>query len=425
MSRIKLEKMSCEKSKLTFDISVSKDIDEYFPGKRLTVEYSVDVQDVPPSILMVPMVANYLPLAWALKADIHVPCLDAAFCACIKDVVAAYKMFYPKFDMSSLVIAEDIVKNTWDDSRRCCAFFSGGLDAVQTALEHIDEKPDLLTVWGADIAFNNNEGWRRLWNMVNLQTGILKLNGLFVKSNFRVVEDELKLEKLIRPIIGDGWWHGIKHGLSLLGLAAPLAYLNRYSKLYIASSYCKEDGMISCASNPLSDNKVRFGGCQVVHDGFSFNRQDKAFRVVEKCKSLGMKIPMHVCWQTQTGSNCCQCEKCLRTITEILIAKGDPESFGFVDYKKYYKPRLVLDVLRESLWREQRRGKKTCGAVWQRSKTYLEGLQKSELKKSENWPIYRWLLSHDLTGAEHITLPVHIFVKKAARRMLATVKRIF
>ena len=40
-------------------------------------------------------------------------------------------------------------------------------------------------------------------------------------------------------------------------------------------------------------------------------------------------IQLKVCWRRVAGKNCSSCEKCYRTILNILSNHGDPNEFGF------------------------------------------------------------------------------------------------
>ena len=99
--------------------------------------------------------------------------------------------------------------------------------------------------------------------------------------------------------------------------------------MYIASTYWDDGTIIKCASSPYTDNYVKFCGCKVVHDGFEFNRQDKVTNVVNYVKSTGDQVEVHVCWETQTGGNCCECEKCYRTMAGLWAEGEDPANYGF------------------------------------------------------------------------------------------------
>ena len=61
-----------------------------------------------------------------------------------------------------------------------------------------------------------------------------------------------------------------------------------------------------------------------------------------------------MCWESSGGSNCCNCEKCWRTILGVYAEGFDPREFGF-EYgnlntlaKTIYKNRELLKWHRES-----------------------------------------------------------------------------
>lgn len=110
-----------------------------------------------------------------------------------------------------------------------------------------------------------------------------------------------------------------------------------YRHLYIASTYPKYlKGKYTCASDPLIDNNIKFCGVDVIHDGYEFDRQEKV-RYLVKQKRKSFPIELRVCWESSGGSNCCRCEKCYRTILEIVSEGGDPNEMGFRWHKKDIK----------------------------------------------------------------------------------------
>lgn len=79
---------------------------------------------------------------------------------------------------------------------------------------------------------------------------------------------------------GWSWWHEFQHGMGLITLMAPVAYKEKVRRLYIASSYTADVKNLICTSGPSIDNFVQFSGCEVVHDGFESNRQEKVRYIV-------------------------------------------------------------------------------------------------------------------------------------------------
>ncbi|MCR4903451.1 MAG: hypothetical protein K6A23_11385, partial [Butyrivibrio sp.] len=152
-----------------------------------------------------------------------------------------------------------------------------------------------------------------------------------IKSEFRSMlrVSENGIGKFIKDK-GLEYWHDFQHGMALLTQAAIIGYKFRLEKIYIASSFCEKlKGKYLCASDPTIDNYVRLSLTKVVHDSYDMDRLSKVGFLVNKCRE-GLSYPqIHVCWVTKGGSNCGRCEKCCRTIMEIVASNGDPEKFGF------------------------------------------------------------------------------------------------
>ena len=82
---------------------------------------------------------------------------------------------------------------------------------------------------------------------------------------------------------------------------------------------------------PEIDENVRCSNVSVDHDAYNMTRQDKLNHIVAKCHEENFPPPqMAVCSRPYTVTlNCERCEKCLRTMTGIIVAGGDPRDFGF------------------------------------------------------------------------------------------------
>lgn len=101
-------------------------------------------------------------------------------------------------------------------------------------------------------------------------------------------------QKKFRHKIRDNWWHGMQHGIGLIGHTAPCNFLRNIKMLYIATSFAGIK--VTCASWPTIDNMVKFCGCSVVHDAF-IEEQEKIAIIVEKHYSNKLPVKLHVCWQ--------------------------------------------------------------------------------------------------------------------------------
>lgn len=52
---------------------------------------------------------------------------------------------------------------------KVATFFSGGVDAFSTLISHIDETPELFTLWGNDILYDNQSGWKNVEKHIEKQ----------------------------------------------------------------------------------------------------------------------------------------------------------------------------------------------------------------------------------------------------------------
>lgn len=330
MEKIILNNIIKKNNKITYDFEYSENIGKYFSDKEFIIEYNDNIETVPDAILAIPFVCSTLPIIWLSNSELVLSELDKSFYESIFLFKEGYQNMYPETEFVGKFKVEKIIECSYQKNDKCAMFFSGGLDSVQTFVSHLKEKPDLISIWGSDIKFNNLEGWERVHKNIANTAERFQLKDIVIRSTFREFDKEKILDEQFSEQLQDGWWHGVKHGIALLGHVAPYAYIHQLSKMYIASSNCPSDGKVRCASNPAIDNYVRFANCQVIHDGYEFSRQDKIHNVVNFVHATKQKMQLHVCWQSQEGSNCCQCEKCYRTMAGLWAEGEDPKQYGFI-----------------------------------------------------------------------------------------------
>lgn len=307
-------------------------------------EYDVNIENVPDSIAITPFLSNIIPMCWVFDATIVVDELDQEFYNCLEDVKKGYKDMYPNIPMKGNLIVNNLIKNEYKGTKTA-VFFSGGVDAFNTLINHIETSPDLLTVWGSDIKLKDKKGWNIVKKQIESVAQQFNLNFSSIKTNFRTFLNYQTLYKGISMKVNGEWWHEFQHGIGLIGLAFPLAYIKKYNTLYIASSFTESmKGNYTCASDPTIDNYFKFSNCKVVHDGYEYTRQDKINNICNYSKK-GFPINLRVCWEAAGGENCCKCEKCFRTIIGIKAEKQDPIQYGFKsDYIGEYNKKLYNQV---------------------------------------------------------------------------------
>ena len=359
MNSVILNKIIVEKNRLEYEYTASGLIKEYLNlDEKFFIEYSMDISDVPKSILVIPFLCNMLPISWVCDAEINVNEVDKAFFDSIKEFKQGYINMYPKVNFKGTLIANNIVDNSYIPSPKTASFFSGGVDAFSTLISHVKEKPTLVTLWGSDIKLTDIKGWNIVKKHAIETAKEFNTDNLFIKTSFRLFLKEGKLGNLVYKKASDYWWHGFQHGIGLIGHIAPYAYKNKLDKIYIGATFTeKEKGKVTCASDPTIDNFVRMASCKTIHDGYEFTRQDKIHNIVKFRENSKKNFELRECWESEGGKNCCSCEKCYRTIYGIISEKANPHEFGFdIDnlnkIENELKHKIVLSNILIPLWKD-------------------------------------------------------------------------
>lgn len=291
-----------------------------------------DAGEVPESIAVVPAVANLLPFAWVFDCELRVGSIDKDFYEAVPEIKHGYDDMAVDLVLKGSFFAEQIVDISFvDECGSPLSLFSGGVDAWCTLARHSSENPHLVTVWGADVDCENESGWKMVDEHSASVSRDCGLDYSYVRSNFRSMINYRVLDNSSLMTACDyHWWYYLQHGIAIIGLAAPLAYTYKAPRIYIASSNTEMDKPYVCASDPIIDNRFAVAGCHAFHDGYELTRQGKVDVIVRYAAAEGSpKCGLRVCYHVQSGKNCCRCEKCARTIMEILAADGDPRTFGF------------------------------------------------------------------------------------------------
>lgn len=312
----------------TINFVYSDSLSQYFRYSKFIIESDIDFNLVPDSIIKVPFVCNVLPIIWLTDTTLVTGKLDQNFYDSIDAIKQGYMQMYPMLDFKGCIKCQT-ENNATQPSEKTLCLFSGGVDACTTALRHLQEPMILMSVWGsADHPLDDWQGWEmHERNLIEIANNFGK-QLITLRSNFYTFIDNWgNLNRLIKAS-GESWWHGFQHGIGLISLAAPIAFLQNVRTVYIAASFTKGE-KVTCASDPTIDNNLKFNNTNVVHDGYELTRQEKVAYLVHKAGDI--RIPMHVCLRPYQNeqNNCCKCEKCYRTILAILAEGGNPANFGF------------------------------------------------------------------------------------------------
>ncbi|GHT97310.1 hypothetical protein FACS1894142_1550 [Spirochaetia bacterium] len=400
-------------TKIVYDFCVTADLQRYFnPEEEFFIEYDCDITPVPDSILVIPFLCNVLPIAWVLNASVYAEEVDKSFYESIPNFKQGYIKMYPAVNFMGNLIVNKIIKNMNNQlPGKNLAFFSGGVDAFNTLINHYKEKPVLMTLWGSDVFFDDVQGWNNVKEHVISTAMHFGLEYICIKTNFRKFLNEGALSKFIIEKAGDEWWHGFQHGIGIIAHAAPAAYLYNTEVIYIASSYAWKDiGKVTCASDPAIDNHVRIANSKVVHDGCEFNRGEKIKNICDFAKRENCDIKLRVCYQSSGGKNCNRCEKCYRTTLGILAEGYNPNDFGLL-YNKHHGRKIKNAITYKLPF------SKIIISIWENIAERL-ALREDVLK---NNPELKWILKVNFNTINKNPIKI---VYRITRRFAGKLKRI-
>lgn len=319
-------------TKVKVEVHFSTSHTDLFRCNKFYSIYNQDVERTPLSIAVIPFLANILPIAWLANLTIYIDELDLAFYEHIVNIRHGYEKMYPKLNFDGHLVIGKLVDNKWENNKYGL-LFSGGVDAFASLVAHADQHPDLITVQGSDIHLDEMDAWHRVLKQNKLVCHDFGVHQFTIQSNYCQFLNYGELQNLIIES-GENWWHGFQHGIGLIGQTAPLAY-NRYSIVYIASSYTATD-QVTCASAPEIDNNVHFGSCGVIHDQYEFNRIEKTQHIAQYALAKGITPYLRDCFMSSDGHNCNRCEKCIRSAAAIALLGYNPQDFGFASSEKIF-----------------------------------------------------------------------------------------
>ena len=183
-------------------------------------------------------------------------------------------------------------------------FFSGGVDAFYSLMNHADELTHLVMLRGFDVKLGtgSEQVWKPIRAMGEAVCNQLGLRYVEVKTNAR------------RAVSGLSWLR-ITHGAILA--SAGLALQNTVGRMLIASSRgptrLDPQGTHPDLDPLWSTERTRF-------------QHDTPVERIEKVAALLSYVPamrwLRVCHRNPHRYNCGECEKCIRTMIALRLTGG-------------------------------------------------------------------------------------------------------
>ena len=235
---------------------------------------------------------------------------------------------------------------------RVASFMSGGVDALTTLrrnrldfpLDHPGSIRDGILIHGIDIGGyvdrqNKKDHFRWVVEILGEFARQADFTLLPVYTNLRHVDDADEFFAL--------QWHG-----SVLAAVAH-AFSRRLTAALIPSSP-PVPGLIPWGSHPLLDPNYSSWDVAIQHDGVWLHRLEKLQLLIEWDLALQRLRCCYNPLRPDEKLNCGKCEKCLRTMTELLVLGklSQCKSLACDDVSPQLLQRLQLNFACEQYWRE-------------------------------------------------------------------------
>lgn len=330
MESISLDRIEVYSNLVNYHFSVSEGLKSYFNTNYMFVEYEENICDVPSSILTIAFINTLAGFVWMSDSVLFVDEIDETYYQSFKHIKQAFHELHHYVPLKGLVVPSKIVSNKIPASEKHILLFGGGVDCHSSFLRHKDNIPFILNISGwlksRDEQDDVDESDKRQTAEYAASMGI---KALHVRSNFASLFNHNRIDKTFtRPIVHSSYWYAFLHPMAFISIAAPLAWKHGISSIMIASSFTKGRVGVKCASYITTDSEFRFAtNGSTFHDGFELDRQDKVALIVDYQKKTGKPYKMQAC--SFNDHNCCECEKCFRTIVELVAENANPRNFGF------------------------------------------------------------------------------------------------
>ena len=329
MNKIVLQYITVDGSLVKYRFSVNNELKRYFATDVMFLQYEQSMTDVPLSILSIPFVNCMAGLSWLSDAMLFVDEIDETFYYAFKQLKVAYSELH-RTNLKGILVPSVVKTNVVSKKPQCLLLFGGGVDCHCSYLRNMEDVSGVVNIYGW------SKGNNKPRSQVDISDQIMTdefahrfgIESYHVTSNFASQFNLDKIDKSLTSKVGTSYWYGFLHPMAFLSITTPIAWIKGISNLMIASSFTKDRADVHCASFITTDREFKFAtNGTTLHDGFELNRQDKVRLLVEYQKKIGKSYPIQAC--SFNDHNCCECEKCFRTVIAIIAENGDPRELGF------------------------------------------------------------------------------------------------
>lgn len=326
MESISLDRIEIKQNLVLYHYSVSDGLKLFFKSNVMFLEYEQDMSQVPVSLLTVPFVSCMAGLMWLTNCKVFVDEIDKTFYDSFFRIRRAFQDIFHYIPLKGQLVPSIFRQNEIAESENSLLLFGGGVDCHCSFVRNKKRIGHICNIYGwlssSQAIDKVDESDCRLTGAFAHRMGVISHH---VRSNFASQFNLVEIDRRYRV----SYWYCFLHSLAFISISVPICVKEGASRIYIASSFSKGRIDVRCASYITTDSEFRFArNGHVIHDGFELNRQDKVKVLVDYQKSEKTEYPIQAC--SFNDRNCCKCEKCFRTIIEIVAENGDPRNFGFL-----------------------------------------------------------------------------------------------
>jgi hypothetical protein len=226
----------------------------------------------------------------------------------LQAVMAIWRDWYPK--LKPVTITAPAGPAQASPSPKSGVFFTGGVDSWFTVLRRTPSAKtpqvgffdDLITVEGFDIAVDNREEHDRLQARLRPAADALGKRLVTVGTNLREHRSYWQRR-----------WGPLTHGAGLASVGLALGH--RFRSIAAGSTFAYGK-LVPWGSHPMVDPLFSTTATRFIHDGAHAGRAAKLRTIAQFPLAVEN---LHVCWKTQSSTNCGRCIKCVRTLATLEV----------------------------------------------------------------------------------------------------------
>jgi hypothetical protein len=327
---------------LLYKIAFSKNLNKIIFSNQFYVKYDKPISKIEKDILNIPGLACIAPIAWATGSMLFVDTLDRQY---NDSMLSSFQNFvnkqYNNVFSAGKISVNEFRRNQFNNSKPGL-FFSGGIDSTSVYIQNRNRKPDLITIIGGVIPVNNRKfviKFKKHYKDFARKEGV---EISFIETNIREVVNEGLLTGKFGKQTGYRQWWRLVHSLIQISLSAPITQTNKIGSLHYANSRIDfyDSNYRETANTYLfsgNEGRIRlWSDVDVIWTNLEVSRQQEVKTIQKFIKSKGY-VKLQVCNFSPKYNqfNCGICDKCLYTMTSLILEGLDPERNGFPVQKNF------------------------------------------------------------------------------------------